>query len=577
MSEVSNVFDQYVLATKTLKDIFHDKLDSLIKSESKIEFSFSSDISSCNWLKENLIKLVKDLCPAELDIKVKIEVQDFEGKLTFIKEANDISDLKCNFTWIDSQKEEPVYHPSNEAKTVFDSLKGKYKTNMDDIKFKDIYNLLESLERNGEKPKLNVDLSIYKEKINNRILKNIEERDRQYLICYLFPSSFISALESISIGKYEEEFYKQNKRTIIIIFDWRGYIGNDFLTILGSDNVDKIGSKLIDTISEKMSEKYKKIINLRKSHGDFRTSLVPEMLFIERCDYNESAKVVVDKLNCLQATLSAIYLASRVDIKEEREENSKQLKIKTEYCVEYKKGGKAKRLLLSPNKFVDFKLYLQNIYELYAYAYSVFSIDKLDLCEKFISSLVNDIEYFCKNAEGIKEATKNGYENILLERTSDYFDARQKVQDTIKGAIKDVSDNTVTLTKETAKEVYTIFGIAVLGLIATALKPDTQNIWITALIISLILSLYMFLILGYYLETLKEMNELRLKQHNSYIESFKDILGEIVTKDFINDENVKESNQKFLDKWSNAQSIYLAILMISLIVLCISLYEIVNG
>src|SRR5271157_291406 len=281
MSNISNQFDIYASAANTLKDVFSDKLEILIRNDSDILFSFESEIPNCGWLKSNLIRIIKNFCPAEFDIKVGIEVEDFVGGLSFTKEADDISESVCNFSLIKQEEPKSVHLPSTEAKVIFDSLKEKYYTDIEDIRFIEIYSLLESLEKTGVKITLNIKLLINKYWINNKLLEEIAERDRSHIIAYFFASSYISALRDGSFSEYERKFYIQNKRTIIIIFDLQCYIKNDFLTVLGRDNAQNFDREFADSIPETVVEEYKKILDLRKSHGDFGTNLIPEIFNIK--------------------------------------------------------------------------------------------------------------------------------------------------------------------------------------------------------------------------------------------------------------------------------------------------------
>ncbi|MGD0953835.1 MAG: hypothetical protein ABR985_15840 [Methanotrichaceae archaeon] len=417
--------------------------------------------------------------------------------------------------------------------------------------------MLEPLQKKGIEIKIKLNILLNKNQIKELFFKGIEKDSQQNLILYLFPDKFVTELENIRIEDYEKEFYEHNRRNIIIIFDLFGCIQNDFQAIIGRGNSNRLRDLISKPISENSRSKYKKIIDLKRSHGlGFSTNLIPEMFSMEFDELDDPGRAIIKQLRSFQAILSTIYLSGRVDSNQ------------SGYSVQFR-GIKQVDLSIKRSDYLDFEPYLLGIYELYTYAYDGFSIDKLELAEKFTSLIADNIESICKKAKDIEGATRSSYENILLNRTKDYFDARQSVQDTINSSIKDTSDNIVTLTKETAKEVYTIAGIILLGLVGTALDPKF-NIWVTTFIVSLIISAYMLLAIGYYLETLKNLQDLGTQQYSSYIKSFKDILGEKTTKDFIDNENIKKSNDMFLKKLERARSIYELILIASLTTACFS-------
>ncbi len=563
MTHRTDEFNLYVSAIEALKNLFANIAESSGETESS--YNFKTDLKNLDWLNEYLLRLVKDLVPANFKIDILIEIDDVAGSLIFPKEAANLSNLFCDFQKTKPEGKNKLPLPED-AVSDYKLLKNYLSDNKYQIKFDDVFKLIKPLSDKGVKIKLSLNIFLNKHDINNKLLGNIEEKDRPFLVPYLFSRNVASKLDGVTFDSYEKLFYQKSKRTLIIIFDLSGYLKNDFLTILGKCDDAKVYTLIRESIPANSIKKYKNIIELRKSHavGDFSTNLIPEMfMLVETGNYEDDKKLLIDKLKCLQATLSAIYLAGRVDI------NSGG------YCILYR-GFKQSKFLVSPEKFSSLEPYSMNIYKLYTYAFDGYSADKLDLAEKFVSLIAEDVVSLGKKATSIEDATRSAYDNILLGKTKEYFDAREKVQDTIKAEIKDVSESTITLAKETAKEVYTIAGLILLGLIGMALAQNTKP-WVTALVISIILSAYMFLTIRYYLDALKKSNDLRLEQHNAFILSFRDILGEKTTEDFMENKNIKSSNLLFQDQFDDVTKIYLLILGISLLAVYISLYALVNN
>ena len=567
MSHKLDVFRSYKSAVATLKEIFKDRHDALIGGEIAASYGFSTCIDGVNWIDKYLLTIVKSLAPIQFKTNIEIKMHDFSGEFSFRKEANFFEDLVCSFKILKLDEEIGPY--PIEASAEYELLKKELYKDIDSINYKSVQEILKSLWQKGVKIEFKLNIKLNKMDVQDLFLEGISEGARPNLIIYLFMERFLAGLDDIRIGNYKNEFFMHDVKNVIIIFDFFEIIENDFLVIFGNGSEDRIDNLITNTIPKKVVQKYGKIIELRKSHfsGDFSTNLIPEMFALE-CNPNMDSlsKILVDQLKSFQAILSVIYLAGRVDIEAEK------------YSIKFK-GIKPVKLIISRKEFLEFKMFLLDIYDLYTYSYDGFSVDKLELAEQLTSLIIdNNIESLLKKSRNIEEAVKSAYDDILLGRTREYFESRQSVQDAIKSSIKDTSDNIVDLTKETSKEVYTIAGIIILGLIGTALNPKT-DLWsttLTALIISLIILAYMVITIEYYLETLDESQKLKMEQHNAYIDSFRNILGDKTTNEFIDNINIKNSNDIFSKKFLRAKDIYSLILAASLLMTYISLYILVR-
>lgn len=501
MSSRVETFSSFVFAVDTLKSVFKNNRELLVRGEGLSSYSLIVDLPKLIWLDDHLLLLIKSLIPARFKIKVRFNVDDFGGILSFYQISNSTFDLKCDFSRYELDEYDDEVSVPDEAIKDFDLLKDNLKVDQQGINFEKVHIQLKSLCDKNAKIKLNLEIYIDKNEINSMLLDNIACKNSPHLATYLFPESFISHLETMSIKGYEEDFYKKDRRTIICIFDLSGYIKSDFSVVFGRNNENIIEDFFTKYLSDEILQRYKNIEDLRddRQSGSFLTYLIPDMFDIEHNSEPDDYEMhIINQLKSFQALLSLIYLSSKVGLDCDK------------YTVEYK-GLKLTKMDIERKEFLNFLPCSGEIYKVYRYAYDSFSRDKLDLSEYFISLISNgNINSFCENAKNIRDAIKSGYNDVLLKRTKEYFDARQKVQDAINDFINDVSENTVDLTKEVAKEAYTITGVVALGIVGTILKPEL-NPWMTALAISTVILFYSHLALWYYLKTLKESQDLKIE------------------------------------------------------------------
>ena len=199
--------------------------------------------------------------------------------------------------------------------SVYDKLWAKLKEGSPGIPFVDIYNFLINLKDVGARISFQLNLQINKLSINEDI-KTINKNTNQNIMCFLFPSSFLSIIRSISLETFENEFYRHGLRLIIPIFGFSGYLKGDFLTICGYDHLDELETELSGSLSNDVLDKAKKSLNLRQYHslGSFPTRYLTPDVFSITVDKNsqtdEQTKDLISKqLNSFKAFFINFFLA----------------------------------------------------------------------------------------------------------------------------------------------------------------------------------------------------------------------------------------------------------------------------
>ena len=337
------------------------------------------------------------------------------------------------------------------------------------------------------------------------------------------------------------------------------------MTVCGDGYYKRLYDSLKKPLSNEILQKTTKILNFRKSEvlWLFPTNwIIPdtfELNILLNSNDSEFQKLHM-QLKSLQALLSAIFLADNVEV------GSKE----NEYYVKYKGPGQI-RLPLKRSSLLKYESQLTNLYELYCYAYERFSPDKMEIAQEFLSIMAVDIRALCVKATEIKEATKKTYERVLVKGVKEYFDARHKIQERIKIAVTETSEDVLNLSRDVSTDLYKITGVIVVAVTGAILKPDF-SIW-AAFIASIATSIYLALVIFYHLPTLKRTYAMRMEQHELYIQSFEEFLLEDEIDNFLGDKNVKKIKNMFSGRRNLALTIYYSFLVISFLVVFISIIK----
>jgi len=557
MSDKLQILNRYASLVNTLNELFKEQRDELVKGELILQYNFSTKIDDLLWLKKNLPILSESLLNIPSNLKLKIAIQD-----CFCEEFRVRGDTsKLELEWVNPDQSKEVFYGElpEGAIGTYDELWKRLKEGSTSFPIAEVYMPIEKLNMEGARLDIQLTILIHKKRINeDLILTNI---DRQNIISFLFPEALVSILNSISLETFENDFYNHGTRAVIPIFGFSGYLKGEYLTICGNNYIGTLQSDLSESLSDEALSKANKSLNLRQYHslGLFPTKYLTPDIFsitIDKDGDNNVKTELLRQLNSFRALLSALFLADYTE------------SINGGYRVEYMGRGQVS-LFLERTTLLEFESYLNDLYQLYIYAYDGFSADKLEIAQQFLSLSAIDIESLCKRAIIIKGATKNAYDNVLVGKVRDYFDARQKIQEIIKTAIAETSNSIISLTRDVSKDLYTIAGVIAIAIIGILLKPEF-NLRSAALAVSLVIAAYLCLVILYHLSTLKQAYNLQMGQRIAYIKSFENILGNKEIEIFLEDKQLTDINALFNNTLEYAYIIYVVFLAISLFVAIIS-------
>jgi hypothetical protein len=506
-------------------------------------------LEDVGWLKEHLSSLAELLLPAGFsltlevavaDLKVALQFRQAGGHLILIPEMNEAP----TDTATDDSQPEAV-----EALIDFREALGQPEVELGIV--------LESLEKLADgqvKFSLAIRLFLDKGAINSRVASNGSSSQRPKVVSFLFCESFIASIATISPNDFEREFCQEGTRTLLLVFDLNGGLNGDFLNVCGRDIEQEFETNASTPLSIERLQMVKKSLDFRKSQslGSFNTAwLLPDVFELSARSSDPGVAQLKRQLQKFQALLSAIYLADLVD---QRDGN---------FWVEYRGIGKAGFPVGYPD-LLKCESNWGRLYELYQYAYDGLSADKLEIAQQFTSLLAQDIESLCGKATEIRDATKKTYDRALVNKVEDYFKARQSIQERIQTAVTEVSNDAIGLGRDLSSDLYKVVGVSGLAIAGALFKTDVGMLAVAVGFLAI--AVYFAVVVFYYLPTVKRAVELRKSQHEAYIGSFDDVLGETEIDEFIKNPNWIEARTMFSDKHWWATVIYGLLLVVSTVI-----------
>jgi hypothetical protein len=263
-----------------------------------------------------------------------------------------------------------------------------------------------------------------------------------------------------------------------------------------------------------------------------------------------------------QALLSAIFLADSVELHE------------GEYWIVFRGLGRTRFAASRTALLFRDPACAEALHKLYTYVYDGFSADKLEIAQQFLSLTAKDLSTLCDSAVEIRDATEKTYNQVLVGKVEDYFDARHKVQERIKTAIAETSEGMIDLTREVSADLYKIAGILAGAVVATLLKPELGALAFLAA--SVVVFIYLALVIFFHLDTMEETYKLRMRQHSEYIHSFIDVLRTQEIDSALGDEQLGEAERAFTRRLTHARIVYSVFLTLAAICALVAYYPAVQ-
>lgn len=556
MSDQSDVFVQYGAVVDALKAAFRELSDVLGEGETLTQYEFTGRVKSVAWLREELSNLIDALRGTHFRIVLATLVHDYMTRIELIGPS---TSLKANCEEADIETSEDLGALPPDAVSTFERYQQLLEPGAAAIPFEHLLRLLESLARAEVPIKLSLELFLDKTQVNNELLAGISGRDRPKLIAYLFPEAMLADLKRRNLTDFERAYARRGQRTVIVVFGLRGQTSSSLLAILGCDDGDRLSHILANPLTSSDVEWFTKVLEFRAGQGVwlFPTDwLLPEMFDVELVE--AGAPIWTDirqELLAYRTLLSIVFLADYVEYAD------------SSYRVEFTGFGRVHIPVDRPSLY-NYDEFSPAVYQLYSYCYDGLSADKLEIAQQFLSLITEDLHSLCRKAHEVKEATKKTYDRALVDKVSEYFDARKSIQDRISGAVSETAAQVIQFSRHISTDLYKVAGVIAAATIAALLETEITT-W-GAFFAAAVIGVYALIVLRFHLPTLERSFDLGIEQHLAYIRSFEDILRAAEIEEYEKDKRLRDATAMFKDKYQEARRLYRLALIVALAVVLVS-------
>jgi hypothetical protein len=543
MSDQRDIFQLYRSAAESLLQEFNDRKEDLFKGETATLFEYRYNLEKLEWLEDRLPRLAEALLPAHFTLRLSLVIHDYQVVLLLRDENGRLRgevELAGEYTPNDNLGAAPETALPNLI-----ALQERLQEYTTVIWVDELSTLVKALVQAGVMVQTELALFLDKRAIERRFLSGVDKADRPKLTVYLFSQALGRALSRVSLETLESEYFLSDRRAVWLVFSMQGYLEGDYLLVYGQVGQDRRDIAHIGKLTRESLDANIKALNLRRMSGIWTEPLrwlTPAVFDVIPAPDGDSESNVLSQLQAIQALLSALYLADQVDSDEDC------------YRVTFRGLGSTSfwmgRADMQPSAGP-----LNDLYALYEYAYAGFSPDKVEIAQQFISLMVEDPAGLIRKSEEVREATQKTYqERVLIERVSDYFEARHKIQERLRSATEAASSGVIDLSREVSGDIYKMAGIVGAAVVAAVIQP---NITLFVVLVAFaIIAIYLALVLFYHLPTLQRANKLSTQGQKAGIRSFEDVLSISEVKKYLEDDQLTQAQTLLAQAMRRARLIY---------------------
>lgn len=575
-----DVFERYGTAVDALRSEFGRLGDKLFAGETVSQYALSVGVDRADrekeadragddagfTLEQGVPVLAESLLAAGFGLTLTVRVRDFQAELAVRGVAAGVEFDGKSDRIIDGLTLERL---PPEKVGPFEVLQEALRSDATGIALAQLCGLLDGMD--GDSAGIDLSLHIFLDKTPiSRALAKAAGTDAvaSKVVSYLFPEALVRRLREIRPAELEKDFFQQDRRSVVVVFGFNGWIGSETLVICGRDHGSRLAELVRQPLAEETLKKVRKTLEFRMKEGLWAfptTWLTPDTFELDPPPAGETGvgSALRLELRGFQALFATIFLGDRV----EGQNGATQ--------VEFKGYGRS-RFVVSRGALVGYEPKgSKALYELYAYAFDGFSTDKLDIAQRFLSLSAKDAKSLCDNAVEIREATEMTYGQVLAGKVEAYFDARHKVQERIKTAIAETAEATIAMTGDVSADLYKVAGLLAAAIVATLFKPDLSARAI--LVAALTIMVYLGLVISYHLKTIEETHGLSIHQHRQYIDSFRDVLRPKEIDASLGSQELRSAEAAFANRYGQAEAIYKSFFAVALVVAIVSLLIVVGS
>ena len=543
MSDQRDIFQLYRSAAESLLQEFNDRKEDLFKGETATLFEYRYNLEKLEWLDDRLPRLAEALLPAHFTLRLSLVIHDYQVVLLLRDEKGRLwgqVELAGEYTPNDNLGAAPETALPNLI-----ALQERLQENPAGIWMDEFSALVKALAQAGVMVQSELALFLDKRAVERRILAGVEKAARPKLTVYLFSKALGKALSRMPLEALEREYFLPSRRAVWLVFSMHGYLEGDYLLVYGQGGQDRLDLARIGKLPQESLDANIKALNLRRISGPWTEPLrwlTPAVFEVRPAPDGDPESAVLHQLQSIQALLSTLYLADQVDM----DEDCYRVSFRGLGSTSFWLGRADMKPAAGP---------LNGLYALYEYAYAGFSPDKVEIAQQFISLMVEDPAGLIRKSEEVREATQKTYqERVLIERVSDYFEARHKIQERLRSATEAATSGLIDLSREVSGDIYKMAGIVGAAVVAAVIQP---NITLFAVLVAfVIIAIYLALVLFYHLPTLQRANKLSTQGHKAGIRSFEDVLSISEVKKYLEDDQLTQAQTLLAQAMRRAMLIY---------------------
>lgn len=441
-----------------------------------------------NILKENIQKLFDMNC---LTVKDEENSIIFEGKCIIDKSEDFIYYLKKMF--------------SSDIKNIF---KISLNNNIPSISISDINDLvILNSDIRREYNANSIKLIINKNKLRELYFNKYQLIESANLVVFYNINDCENKI--INSHTYLEDVLSEKCYTIFLIINSDLKFWNDGFAIISEEN-------LLDINVYENINKYSIYIINRKEEIQKRNRIsnwisrtrwiTPRELFVAEEKFNDKIEGYLIK-ECTD-----LIIKSLANITIESENREKSVFI----------GSKTIEIEFQSNEY-NMKS-LQDLYNMYLWAFSDLSSDKISFVRNIIVSMVvakcqgNIYDLIIKNSDWILTASKEAYKNFIGQSVEDYFESRLELVDTIKDNIGNINKNVDELINKNNTNLLSFIAVIATGLLTYTVNKASCILLLRVILIGYSLFLLTNILLA--IPNIKRRNKQIVEEYNQNIEKY---------------------------------------------------------
>lgn len=425
------------------------------------------------------------------------------------------------------------------AAALLEDLREKLERQHAELSLDDWSRGLETLEAAGVALELRLKVSISKDGWLTDVLgRDLAARP----LLFLLPQELLQHLES-STAELVDAWLAPDERPLIVLLPAaEGSLEGSWLGVFGGDAAAKAAGFVRERTGPAAERERQRLEKIRDNLADkeCRWKEVPKLTpaHLRLADHGFSGEVADDvrrELATIAAELAVGYLADRTDAKEGEASRSLFYGYKT---VQVPSGREALR-----RRVRDEGLDPEPLLDLWAAAYQDLSAERLKIVRWLVTQKLEEgpegnERALLDGADEILSSARDQFDGLLRRNLAEYFQARQKLLDFLRGYTQEIADAVTELSGELISNLYKTLGAILGAVVAAELTNEAALVVGTT---ALLYFIYVVSTLRFPVRAIHERYRLKKKEYDNHV-------AQLVARDVLMKEEIERfQGQAFED------------------------------